>query len=432
MANENPSRDSASRQQSSDRSQAGTMSQQGSGTSSSQRSNYGTGSETQGSSRVSYEAGRGTSQGGQGSYGQSGQGSSGQGYGSGTSGQSGYGQASGQGGYGQGHGQGSEYGQGSQGTSTWQGGRYGQGGPLQRRGGSSMFPYAHEGYGSGPFSLMRRISDEMDRFFENFGFGGRSSFFPSQDRDFGGEGQWGGQNAPSMWSPHIEVSERNGKLLIQADLPGIKRDDVNVRIEQDAVIIQGQRTQHQTSNERGYYRSERSYGSFYRTVPLPEGTNADSATASFRDGVLEIELDAPRQQQRGRTLEIRDGGSQGGHVGTGSGSTYGSGTSGSLQGSTSGGTGSAGSAGTQHVGTTGTSGPIHTASPAGGTTATQQSGSGSQSTSGTGQHAGTGSASPHGTSSGTMYSGSGSPSVGSSGTGSTSGSNPSTDRSRGS
>ena len=329
MANENPSRDSASRQQSSDRSQSGTMSQQGSGTSSSQRSNYGTGSESQGSSRGSYETGRGASQSGQGSYGQSGQGSSGQGYGQGTSGQSGYGQgASGQGGYGQGqHGQGSEYGQGSQGTSTWQGGRYGQGGALQRRGGSSMFPYAQEGYGSGPFSLMRRISDEMDRFFENFGFGGRSSFFPSQDRDFGGEGQWSGQNAPSMWSPHIEVSERNGKLLIQADLPGIKRDDVNVRIEQDAVIIQGQRTQHQTSNERGYYRSERSYGSFYRTIPLPEGTNADSATASFRDGVLEIELDAPRQQQRGRTLEIRDAGSQGGHVGTGSGSTYASGIS---------------------------------------------------------------------------------------------------------
>jgi HSP20 family protein len=160
-------------------------------------------------------------------------------------------------------------------------------------------------YGGGPFSVMRRISDEMDRLFENFGMG--RGGFPGFEQGGFGEGQ-PTQNVPSMWSPHIEVCERNGKLLIQADLPGIKRDDINVQIEQDAIVIQGQRHQQQTSNQGGYYRSERSYGSFYRTIPLPEGTNAESASASFRDGVLEIELDMPRPQQRGRTLEIRDGG----------------------------------------------------------------------------------------------------------------------------
>ena len=105
--------------------------------------------------------------------------------------------------------------------------------------------------------------------------------------------------------------------LIQADLPGIKRDDINVRIEQDAIVIQGERNQEQTSNKGGYYRSERSYGSFYRTIPLPEGTNTESATASFKDGVLEIELDAPREQQRGRTLEIRHGSTGGSRAGSG-------------------------------------------------------------------------------------------------------------------
>jgi HSP20 family protein len=390
MTNENPSRESASRQQSAERSQSGSApSQQGAGT--------GMQRESQGGSY--------TQAGGQESSGQL----------------SGYGQGS----YGQG--------QGAQGTSTWQGGRSGQsgGGALQRRGGSSMSPYSsgQEAYGTGPFSLMRRISDEMDRFFETFGLGGRSGFFPAQDRDWG-EGQ-GSANLPSMWSPHIEVFEREGKLVIQADLPGIKRDDVNVRMEQDAVIIQGQRQQQQTTNQRGYYRSERSYGSFYRTIPLPEGTDTDSATATFRDGVLEIEVDVPREQQRGRTLEIRDGGStsgsqgsggstQGGHVGTGSGATYGSGTSGSMQGSTSGGTGSPGSPGSQHVGASASSGPIHTASPSGGTTgATQHSSSG---TSGSQQASG----------SGTMYSGSGNPSAGAAGMGPTSRSGEETDRSRGS
>jgi len=313
-----------------------------------------------------------------------------------------------------------------------------------------MSPYSsgQEAYGTGPFSLMRRISDEMDRFFESFGLGGRSGFFPTGQGGDWGEGRQSGANLPSMWSPHIEVFERNGKLVIQADLPGIKRDDVNVRLEQDALIIQGQRQQQQTTNERGYYRSERSYGSFYRTIPLPEGIDTETATASFRDGVLEIELDAPREQQRGRTLEIRDGGStsgaqgsggsmQGGHVGTGSGSTYGSGTTGSMQGSTSGGSGSPGSGGTQHVGASASSGPIHTSSPAGGTTGASQhagtAGAGSQhsGSSGTGQHSSGGtSGSQQVSGSGTMYSGSGNPSTGAAGMGSTSGESDPTDRSR--
>src|SRR4051812_34933318 len=204
MTNENPSRESASRQQSAERSQSGSpSSQQG----------MGTGMQRGGTQAGSF----GQAGGGQESYGQG----------------SGYGQGS----YGQG-----QHGQGTQG-SAWQGGRSGQssGSALQRRGSSSMSPYSsgHEGHGTGPFSMMRRISDEMDRFFESFGLGGRSGFFPGHDRDWG-EGQQSGANLPSMWSPHIEVFERNGKLVIQADLPGIKRDDVNVRIEQEAVIIQGQ------------------------------------------------------------------------------------------------------------------------------------------------------------------------------------------------
>ena len=217
---------------------------------------------------------------------------------------------------------------GSGGVTPWQRSR---GGALQRRG-TSM---SGDDYGGGPFSVMRRISDEMDRFFENFGMG---RGFPGFEQGGFGEGQ-PTQNVPSMWSPHIDVCERNGKLLIQADLPGIKRDDINVQIDQDAIVIQGQRHQQQTSNQGGYYRSERSYGSFYRSIPLPEGTNAESASASFRDGVLEIELDMPRPQQRGRTLEIRDASAgaagttsaPGGRAGTGSGATYGSGSTGTSQ-----------------------------------------------------------------------------------------------------
>ena len=210
---------------------------------------------------------------------------------------------------------------GSSGERTWaQENRSGtSGGALQRRGSTGgVSPYAagfESGHAFGPFAMMRRISDEMDRLFENFGMG--RGMMPSLDQgSWAGSGQ-GAQNAPSMWAPHIEVSERDGKLLVQADLPGIKREDIDVQIEHDAIVIQGQRHQERSGSESGYYRSERSYGSFYRTIPLPEGTNADSAQASFRDGVLEIELDAPREQQRGRRLDIRDGGTGSGSSGSG-------------------------------------------------------------------------------------------------------------------
>jgi HSP20 family protein len=289
MANDNPSRDNATRQQSAERSQTGA-SQQGTGA---QQASYGQGSH-------------GTGQGS--SAGQSGQ----------------YGQGSGR-----------QPASRTTGVSTWQGGR--QGRESGNRQSSSMSPYYGSGFGSGPFSIMRRISDEMDRLFENFGMG--RGLFPGTSAQ-GGAFDAGDYNEsmPSMWSPHVEVRERNGKLLIEADLPGMKRDDISVRVEDDEVVIQGERRQESSGNQGGYYRSERSYGSFYRTIPLPEGTNADTANATFRDGVLEIEFDMPRGQQRGRTLQIREGSPSSGS-GTGSGATYGSGTSGSMEGATSGGTG---------------------------------------------------------------------------------------------
>jgi HSP20 family protein len=175
-----------------------------------------------------------------------------------------------------------------------------------RRGSSALSPFG--GYGSGPFSTMRRITEEMDRLFDSFGFG--RSFFPSE---FGqGALSYGEpQGAVALWAPHVDVVERDGKLLISADLPGVKKEDVKVEINQDAVTIQGQRHQERTSSDRGYYQSERSYGSFYRSIPLPEGANTENASATFRDGVLQIEVQAPSQQSRGRTLEIKDAGASG-------------------------------------------------------------------------------------------------------------------------
>jgi len=172
-------------------------------------------------------------------------------------------------------------------------------GAVQQRREASQFPSSYYG---GPLSMMRRISEDMDRLFDSFGFG--RGLFPA----FGQSALsgYGGEGASSLWTPHIEVSERDGKFLVSADLPGVKKEDVNVEITQDAVTIQGQRKQEKTSSEGGFYRSERSYGSFYRTIPLPEGANTENASATFRDGVLQIEIEVPQQKSSGRTLEIKD------------------------------------------------------------------------------------------------------------------------------
>jgi HSP20 family protein len=171
-----------------------------------------------------------------------------------------------------------------------------------QRGTWPVAPSPFGALGDGPLAMMRRISEDMDHLFESFGFG--RGLFPAGFGHADVAGFAGAEDAASLWAPHIEVYERDGKLVINADLPGVKKEDVNVEITPDIVTIRGQRKQEKTSHEGGFYRSERSYGSFYRTIPLPEGVDTEAAAANFRDGVLRIEINAPQRPARGRTLQI--------------------------------------------------------------------------------------------------------------------------------
>ncbi len=157
-----------------------------------------------------------------------------------------------------------------------------------------------------PFSFMRRFSEEMDRLFEDFGFG-RGFLAPGFGRELfpAGFGDFG----QSVWSPQVEVFEREGQLVVRADLPGLNKEDVKVEVTDDSITISGERKSEHEEKGEGFYRSERSYGSFYRSIPLPEGVSADEANATFKNGVLEITMQAPQRQQRGRRLEIKEGGS---------------------------------------------------------------------------------------------------------------------------
>jgi len=147
-----------------------------------------------------------------------------------------------------------------------------------------------------PAAMMRRFSDEMDRFLEDFGL--RRGWLGSrwkQDREL----------AQSMWSPQIEIFERNNQLTICADLPGLKKEDVTVEFTGNVLTIQGERKQEYEKTDKGYRQSERSYGRFYRSIPLPEGTEPENAKATFQDGVLTITMSLPQHEEpRSQRIEI--------------------------------------------------------------------------------------------------------------------------------
>ena len=118
---------------------------------------------------------------------------------------------------------------------------------------------------------------------------------------------WGGTSGrgSALWSPQIETFQRGDQFVVRADLPGMKKENVNVELTDDSLTIEGERRDEREEDREGFYRSERSYGSFCRVVQLPEGAIAESAKATFRDGVLEVTLQAPpREVSRKRRLEI--------------------------------------------------------------------------------------------------------------------------------
>jgi HSP20 family protein len=187
------------------------------------------------------------------------------------------------------------------------------------------------GGASNPFALMRRMMEDMDRIFSDFGFstpgmfgssmlGSGSSASPSAQRSLARPPQRGElslergrqgsglqhQTFGNLWAPQVEVFERGNNLVVRADLPGLSRENVDVELDEDALIIRGERRNDVEDEDDGFYRSERSYGSFYRAIPLPEGIEASGCNATFKDGVLEVVLPKPPQQpSRSRRIDVR-------------------------------------------------------------------------------------------------------------------------------
>jgi HSP20 family protein len=146
-----------------------------------------------------------------------------------------------------------------------------------------------------PFNVLRQMTSELDRMFDEPWTLFR---WPSAEL--------AAPDGP-IWAPKVDVVTKDNKLVTRVDLPGMKKDDVLVEIEDGFLTLSGERKKEEKEEKDNIYREEREYGSFCRTVPLHKGVKADDVKATFNTGVLEVTVPLPpTAAANGRKIPIQD------------------------------------------------------------------------------------------------------------------------------
>ena len=99
------------------------------------------------------------------------------------------------------------------------------------------------------------------------------------------------------WVPPVDLVEAEDHFVLKADLPGLAEGDVSIEVQDGTLTISGERKAEHEQDERGWYRIERAFGSFNRSLTLPDGVDADRIEASFSHGVLEVRIPKPEQRK---------------------------------------------------------------------------------------------------------------------------------------
>ena len=118
---------------------------------------------------------------------------------------------------------------------------------------------------------------------------------------------WGAAGTESMeWGPAVELTEENGAYRLTAELPGIRREDVEITLEDNVLTLKGKKEEEKEEKDKQYHLSERRYGEFQRSFLLPRSVATDEIRAEMKDGVLTVTL--PKSQEAmGRRIEIKAG-----------------------------------------------------------------------------------------------------------------------------
>jgi len=140
-----------------------------------------------------------------------------------------------------------------------------------------------------PFRELRSLQDEVNRVFS-------SSFDRSSETGLG----------RGAWNPSVDIFESKDHIVLEAELPGISPDDVNISIENNVLTIHGERRFEKQDDSENFHRMERSYGSFTRSFTLPPTVSSEDVSANFDNGILRVEL-AKREEAKPRRIEIKAG-----------------------------------------------------------------------------------------------------------------------------
>jgi HSP20 family protein len=126
-----------------------------------------------------------------------------------------------------------------------------------------------------PMGHLQSFQDEMNRMFNQFFHGGASE-----------EGSWG----HSTWTPPVDIYETDDALVFQADLPGVAKDEVSIEVQNNTLILRGERQHDAAVREDHYHRVERAYGPFQRSFVLPTMVDQEKVQATYHEGILELRL----------------------------------------------------------------------------------------------------------------------------------------------
>lgn len=138
-----------------------------------------------------------------------------------------------------------------------------------------------------PFRDLRGLQEEVNRLFSS-----------SLSRDLRDE-----SIARGAWNPQVDIFENKDQIVLEAELPGMNREDFELTIENNVLTLRGERRFEKRNENDNYHRVERSYGSFTRSFTLPQSVSSENATAEYKDGVLRVSLHK-REEVKARRIQI--------------------------------------------------------------------------------------------------------------------------------
>ena len=139
-----------------------------------------------------------------------------------------------------------------------------------------------------PFRDLKSLQDEVNRLFStNF------------SRSFGDE-----SFARGAWTPNVDIFENKDEIVLEAELPGMNREDFDLTIENNVLTLRGERRFEKRDEADNYHRVERAYGAFTRSFTLPQTVSAENAAAEYKNGVLRVTL-RKREEVKARRIEIK-------------------------------------------------------------------------------------------------------------------------------